>query len=238
MREIAARIGSFKALPAFRISRLCPEGSIDRRPLQQPVGLLLDRGRSFDVLPRHMIHRGSARRFHSSLDVAQDRQKISVAHEFDGAFGCTANCVFVDRTDRRATVRLTNDARVHHAVNLHVVNENAVPENLRGEVEAGAARANGLEIADGLSRGGAGCLDCKIDRAGKRPVVLSGRFAVVIDAAVANGEFAGLAGQHFRRLIEKQRANFGERLPQRHTTKLHRLAAGGVALVRGFFRVT
>ena len=151
-----------------------------------------------------MVHRGSARRFHSGLDVAQDRQKISVAHELDGAFGCTTNCVFVDRADCRATVRLTDDARVHHAVNLHVVNENAVPENLRGEVEAGAARANGLEIADRLSRGGAGCLDCKIDCASKRPVVLSGRFAVAIDAAVANGEFVGLAGQHFRRLIEKQ----------------------------------
>ena len=98
-----------------------------------------------------MVHRGSARRFHGSLDVAEDREKISVAHEFDGAFGRAANCVFVDRADCRATVRLTNDARVHHAVDLHVVNENAVAENLRRQVEAGAARADGLEIADGLS---------------------------------------------------------------------------------------
>jgi len=144
---------------------------------------------------------------------------------------------FSSIADSRATVRLANDTRVHHAVDLHVVNENTLPENLRRQVEAGAVRANGLEIADRLSRNGAGCLDCKVDGAGKRPVVLSGRFAVAIDAAVANGEFAGLAGEHFRRRIEKQCANFGERLPQRHAAKLNRLAAGGIALVRGFFRI-
>src|SRR6185295_17892425 len=185
VREIAARVRSFKALPAFRISRLRPEGPIDRRSLQQPVGLLLGCGRRLDVLPGDVVHRGGARRFHGSFDFAEDREKISMAHEFNGALGCAANGVFVDRTDRRATVRLANDTRVHHAVDLHVVNENALPENLRWQVEAGAVRADGLEIADWLFRNGAGCLDYKVDGAGKGPVVLSGRFAVAIDAAVA-----------------------------------------------------
>jgi hypothetical protein len=99
---------------------------------------------------------------------------------------------------------------VHHAVDPHVVNENAVAENLRRQIETGTVGADGLEIADGLSCGGAGRLDCKIDRASKRPVVLSSRFVVAIDAAVADGQFADLAGEYFPGLIEKQRANFGQ----------------------------
>src|SRR5262249_10561948 len=150
MREITARIRSFEALPAFWIGRLGPEWPIDRRSLQQPVGFLLGRRWSFDVAPGHMVHRSDARRFNLSLGIAQNREKVSVADEFNGGLGCATNCFFVDRVDRRATVRLANDARVHHAFNLHVMNESALPENLSRQVEAGAVRADGLEVADRL----------------------------------------------------------------------------------------
>ena len=144
--EIAACIGRLEALPALRIAGVGrAEDTVDRRPLQQPAGLLLGRGRRLDVLPFHMIDRGGTGGFDRGFVVAEDGEEIAVAHELDRPLGGAPDGLFIDGADGRAAVRLAHDTGMHHAVEPHVVDENGVAENLCRQVEARAALADAFE---------------------------------------------------------------------------------------------
>ena len=146
MREIAARISRLEALLALRIGgRRRAERAVDRRPLQEPVGFLLRGSRRFDVLPRDMIVGGGAGPFHRGLVVADDGEEIAGAHEFDSALGGALDGGLVDGGDPGAAIGLAHHARMHHAVELHVVDEGRRAEDLVRQVEASGALADGLE---------------------------------------------------------------------------------------------
>src|SRR5262245_14894477 len=152
MREIAARVGSFEALPALGIRRRRPESAINCRPLQQPAGLLLRRGRCLDVVPDNMTGGGRSCRIDSSLIVADDSQKVAVANEFDRSLCSAANGTFVDRGNGCTPVGLTDNAGVNNSVELHVVNENTVAEHLSRQIKPGTAGADAFQIRDCLAR--------------------------------------------------------------------------------------
>src|SRR5262245_25786614 len=126
--EIAARVGSFEALPALGIRRRGPERAVNCGPLQQPAGLLLRWCRCLEVVPNHVTDGGTGCRVDSSLIVADDSQKVAVANEFDRSLCGAANGSFVDRGNGCTTVGLPDNAGVNRSVELHVVNENTVAE--------------------------------------------------------------------------------------------------------------
>src|SRR4029077_21224347 len=177
--------------------------SLDHRSLQKPAGLLLGRGQSLDVLPCHMIDSGGPGGFDRRFTAADDCKKVAIAHELNGPLGCAAYGILIDRTDCGATVGLADDACVHHAVEMHVVNEGMRAEDLLRQIDAGAARTDTPEVGDALALAATGRLDVEIHCAGKSPIVLPGRCPVAKNAAVADGQFTDLATKDLRCLIEK-----------------------------------
>ena len=59
--------------------------AIDARALQQPLRFLLQRARRLDAAPAGMIGGRARGRFDGGFIVADDRQKIAVAHHADGS---------------------------------------------------------------------------------------------------------------------------------------------------------
>ena len=86
---------------------------------------------------------------------------------------------------------------------MHVVNEYAFTKNFCRQVDAGAAFADGLEVSDLFARPATSRLDGKVYRPRERPIVLSGCFAIAMDAAVTDGQFIRLASEDLRGLIKK-----------------------------------
>src|SRR5438309_3095170 len=100
---------------------------------------------------------GGARCFNRGFVVTNNRKEIAVAHEFDWSLGGAPNGRFVDRLNGGATVWLAHDTRVHHAIDLHVVNEGTFTENFCWQIEARTAFADALEIGYALANGHTGC---------------------------------------------------------------------------------
>ncbi len=111
-------------------------------------------------------------------------------HELDRRLGGALDRRLIDLIDGGAAVGLAHHAGMHHAVDLHVVDEGGLAENLVRQVEALAALADLLHVGDGFTRPAAGRLDRQVHRAGERPVILAGRCAFAQDAAVADRKLA------------------------------------------------
>ena len=91
MGDVAACIGRFEPFLVLRIPGVGrAEYALDHRSLQKPAGLLLGRGRSLDVLPCHMIDSGGTGGFDRGFIVADNCNKVAIAHEFDGPLGRAA----------------------------------------------------------------------------------------------------------------------------------------------------
>ena len=86
-------------------------------------------------------------------------RKLPLRTKSTGALAARLIAGFVDGSDGGAAVGLAHDARMHHAVAHHVVDEGGVAENLSRQIEARAALADALEIRDRLARAAAGRLD-------------------------------------------------------------------------------
>ncbi len=237
MGEIAAAISGLEALAALRLARRRAERAIDPWPLQQPGGFGLQRGRRFGILPRDVVHRGSGREIDGGLVVADDGEEVAGAHEVDFAFGGALDRFLIDLVDGGAAVGLAHRARVHHAGKLHVMDENGLAENLIRQIEALVAFADVFKLGNRLACPTAARLDGEVHRAGERPVILSCRLAAAQNAAVADGKLARRAADDNGGFREEQRAHVGAGLPHGDAAGLHRLAAGGVALVGREFRV-
>src|SRR5664280_1971746 len=103
MREIATAIGGLEALAALAAARFRrSEHPVDPRPLQQPGGLRLQRGRRLDVLPGHGIDRRGARQIDGGLVIADDGEEIAVTDEFDRRLGGALDRLLIDGADAGA----------------------------------------------------------------------------------------------------------------------------------------
>ena len=98
------------------------------------------------------VDRGGAGQIDGGLVVADDGEEIAGAHEFDRALGGALDRRLVDLVDGGAAVGLAHHARMHHAGELHVVDEDGLAENLVRQVEALAAVADVLQVGDRLAR--------------------------------------------------------------------------------------
>ena len=97
MGEVATRIGRFEPFLVLWIAGVGrAEYPLDHRSLQKPAGLLLARGRSLDVLPCHMIDSGGTGGFDRGFTVADNCNKVAIAHELDRPFRGTANGALID----------------------------------------------------------------------------------------------------------------------------------------------
>ena len=233
--DVAAREGRFETQAALRVGRLRrADDLVDGWPLQQPGGFLLQGCRRLDVIPGDVIDRGGAGEIDGGFVVADDGEEIAGAHEGDRALGGAFDAGLVDVADLRAAVGLPHHAGVHHAIDLHVVDEDGIAENLRRQIEARGVMTDGHEIGHGFPRAATGGFCREIDGAGERPVILAGARAIAQDAAVANGQLARLAAHDLRGLRNKQRTHIGAGLPHGHGAGLDRHAARGVTLVRRY----
>ena len=107
------------------------------------------------------------------------------------------------------------------------------PNTLSGEVGAPGIPPDDAIIGHILGRGLAGGVSPKIDRGSQRPIIMPGRLATVDDGAVAHRQPGARVTETRRRLVEEQGAHLGAGHAQGNAAKLDRLAARGVALVRG-----
>ena len=125
MREIARDVGRLEALLAFALGRLGrAEWPVYRQGrCNSQVASCLQCGRRFDVPPGDGVDRGGGASIDGGLVVADNGEEIAAADEIDLALGGALDGVLVDLVDGGAAVGLAHDARMHHAGQLHVVDE-------------------------------------------------------------------------------------------------------------------
>ena len=121
---------------------------------------------------------------------------------------------------------------MRHSLEHHVVDESGFAVELRRQIDARGIAADNRIIRNRLMRRGSGRLARQAHELRERPIIKLRRCTVVQDAAVVNREFRRGATKALCRSIEKQRARLGAGRAQRDAARLHRLAAGGIALVR------
>jgi hypothetical protein len=155
-----------------------------------------------------------------------------VADDLDRTLGGAADRGLVDVRHPAATARLAYDARMHHAIELYVVDENRRAEDFVREVDAGRVLADNAVLVCRLDGEAGGCRSRQVDAIGERPVILTGRFAIAANCAVRDGEVCRGAVQARRSGREKQCANLRAGETHRDAAELNRLTAGRVALVR------
>ncbi len=122
-----------------------------------------------------MIWRDGGDGFDDRLVRAEDREEVAVANDLDRAFCGAPQRGLVDGRDRRVTAGLAHDARMHHAVESHVVGKDGFAEHLRGEVEARRVLPDDAIVSDALGCRQAGRMPPEIDGAGERPIIMAGR---------------------------------------------------------------
>jgi hypothetical protein len=185
--DVHPRIG--RLVPGRRGCRLSrrrrADSPVDRGLLQQPSGFFLVRVDRVEAVPGDMIGCDGRDSLDHRLVGTEDREEIAVADDFDRPFRGPAQRGLVDLGDCCTAARLAHDARVHHAVENHVVDKSRSAEHLRGEIDARRVPPDDTIVADGLGWRPAVGISPQIDGRRERPVILAGRLAVLGDGAVA-----------------------------------------------------
>ena len=128
--------------------------------------------------PARVAQRRLARALDHRLVRGEDGEEIADADEFDRFAGRAADGRLVERLEMGEAARAAEHARVDHARKCEVVDE-AGAEDFVGQIDAGKAAADHLEIGGLGERGGAARFASEIDGLGERPVIERGRRAVL-----------------------------------------------------------
>src|ERR1700722_13470474 len=109
---------------------------------------------------------------------AENRDEVAVADDLDRPFAGTADRGLVDGRHPATTARLTYDVRMHHAVELHVVNENRRAEYFVREIDADRVLADNAVIVRRLDGSTCGRRSSQVDVIAQRPIILAGRLII------------------------------------------------------------
>jgi hypothetical protein len=118
-----------------------------------------------------------------------------VADDLDLPFAGTTDRGLVYFGDRAASAWLAHNTRMHHAVELHVVDRDRCAKYLGCKIDAGRIPANGAAIVRQLDGCAGGRRSHQVDGISKRPVILTGRFVMTEDSAVFHRKISRGAAQ-------------------------------------------
>ena len=167
---------------------------INRWLLQQPARLLLQRVDRIEPVPGNISGRHSGGGIDGGFVGSKDSDEVAVADNLDLPLAGTADRGLVDLGDRAVRAAGAQHA-LHHAVELHVVDEDRCTKYLGCKIDAGRIPTNDAVIVRRLDGCAGGRRSRQVDGISKRPVILPSRLAITEDSAVFHRKISCGAAQ-------------------------------------------